>query len=255
MTSKLFWSKTKEIEIFKGSSFYGKFLKSFYTLPKKVELDLNNNKITRALFFHLYKVMNSEWEMRIKFKRYIKHPLSDLFQDLVAFYLNKTLDKLEIILEFKKNKIRPDILIKYKDEDKYLFAIEVKTTIGWARQAPRKQFGPRINKISKIFGIPKENVIYIFESPLNVSKKFASRYWDHGKSKPKDHPKTFPYSNIYPLFYVGPDPYYWKYERDFDKDSQIKIFKRNEILKKAEENIICKIEDIIKKIRAAANTG
>ena len=243
-----------EIEVFQGSYFYEKFLESFYTPSKKSDLDLSDNKITKALFFHLFKAKHSEWKMRIKFERKVKHSLSDYFQDLIAFYLNIVLeDEFETILEFKKDKVRPDILIKYKG--KYIFAIEVKTTIGWNRQGPQSQFKARIKRIFKIFKIPKENVIYIFESPLNVNKKFASIYWDYEKSKPKEHPKEFPYSNIYPLFHKGPDPYYWKYEKDFDKNNQIKNFEKNEILKRAEENIICKFESVITKVQTAANNG
>lgn len=229
-------------------------MESFYTPSKKLNLDLNGNKITKALFFHLFKAMHSEWKMRIKFERKVKHSLSGYFQDLIAFYLNIVLeDEFETILEFTKDKVRPDILIKYKG--KYIFAIEVKTTIGWNRQGPQNLFKARIKEVSKIFKIPKENVIYIFMSPLNVNKKFASIYWDYEKSKPKEHPKEFPYSNIYPLFHKGPDPYYWKYEKDFDKNNQIKNFEKNEILKRAEENIICKFESVITKVQTAANNG
>lgn len=241
----------KEIGIFKGSYFYEKFLESFYKPSKKLNLDLNGNKITKALFFHLFKAMHSEWKMRIKFERKVKHALSGYFQDLIVFYLNIALgEEFETILEFTKDKVRPDILIKYKE--KYVFAIEVKTNIGWDRQGPQSHFKARIKSISENFKIPKESVVYVFMSPLNVNKKFASIYWDYEKSKPKEHPKEFPYSNIYPLFHIGPDPYYWKYEKDFDKNNQIKNFKKNEILKRTEGNIIYKFESVITKIKKAA---
>ena len=243
----------KEIKVFQGSYFYERFLESFYTSSKKLNLDLNSNKITKALFFHLFKAMHSEWKMRIKFRRKVKHSLSDYFQDLIAFYLNIVLgDKFETILEFTKDKIRPDILMKYKK--KYVYAIEIKTNIGWNRQGPQNQFKTRIKSISENFKIPEKNVIYIFLSPLNVNKKFASIYWDYEKSKPREHPKEFPYSNIYPLFHIGPDSYYWEYEKGFDKNNQIKNFKRNEILKRAEENIICKFEGVIIKIQTVTTS-
>lgn len=240
----------KEIEIFKGSYFYEKFLESFYKPSKKLNLDLNGNKTTKALFFHLFKAMHSEWKMRIKFKRKVRHSLSDYFQNLIVFYLNIALgEEFETILAFTKDKVRPDILIKYKE--KYVFAIEVKTNIGWDRQGPQNRFKTRIKSISENFKIPKENVIYVFISPLNVNKEFESIFWDYEKSKPKEHPKKFPYSNIYPLFHIGPDPYYWKYEKDFNKNNQIKNFKKNEILKRTEGNIIYKFESVTTKIQKA----
>lgn len=260
----------REIDIFQGSKHYEKFLRSFYTVDtksKKVKFDFKSNRISKAIFYHLWKVYHSEWEMRVGFKLMRKHTLSDYFRDLVACYLNLFLDdQFETVLESgkehptKKTKrggkkiIVPDILIKKKG--KPMFAIEIKTTIGWDREM--KEFEARVEDIYATFEIPKKNIIYIFNSAKNVNKNFEGRYWDAKINKPKrQYPKDLPYSKIYPLFYETPDSYYWEETKYWGKlnevkrGEQIKEFTKGEVLRKAEENIIWKFEDIIMQIEIA----
>lgn len=248
----------KEIDMFKGSDLYGKFLQSFYYCEKLQNIDLKNSKMTEAIFYHLYKAKHYEWEMRTKFNLKIKSASSDYFRNLLAFYLNAILPaKLGVCLEHdgehpkkktedgKKKKIRPDILIK--NEDRYVFAIEIKTNFGYDRKM--KNFEDRLNDIKQTFNIHEEKIIYILQSATNVSKNFEEKYWDHENSEPqKRHPNNLPYSKIYPLFYHSPDPYYWEESKDIDRDKQINIFEESGVLKKAEKNIICRFEDIIKMV-------
>lgn len=245
----------REIDVFQGSKHYEKFLRSFYavdTKSKKVKLDFKGNRISKAIFYHLWKVYHSEWEMRVGFKLMRKHTLSDYFRDLVACYLNLFLDdQFEIVLE-SGEKIVPDILIKKKG--KSMFAIEIKTTLGWQRNIVKggKEVEGRINDISKTFKIKRNNIIYILVDSSNVNKEFREVYWDYGKGEANKHPKVFPYSRIFPLFHITPDPYYWDECKEIDdKDKQIKKFKKETILEKAEKNIICKFEDIIMQIEIA----
>jgi hypothetical protein len=254
-----FWNKRrikmKEIDLFSGSKHYRKFVESFCERKSKVNFDLNKNNITKAIYYHLYLINYAGWNMRIKFNRKIKHNSSEIWQDIIAFYLSKALgNNYQVALEEKKDKIRPDILIRNKNKN--IFVIEVKTTIGWSRinnkniLEKKKEISQRIRDISNKFNVNKKNIIYIFGSPKNNSKDFWCHYWDDVNKKKKLNCTKFPYNCIYPLFFNGPDPYYFPYEKGFKKKESIKpMMKKSEILKEADKNIIFTLEEIISLIK------
>lgn len=239
------------IKIFKGSKHYASLLDSF-TCEHKLNVDLGGTAISEAIFFHICKMKYAGWIHRINFKRYRKHPISDFFQDIIAFYLKAALpNDYSIELEDKKGKTQPDIAIKLGN--KYTFIIEVKTNIGWDRPDmklgnPYKKIGARVDELSTNFVVPKENIIYIFEEHSNVSKAFSDNFWDKAKQKAKkERPTDFPFSKIYPLFNAT-DPYYWKYEKGFDKTKEYKEISDAEISKQAKLNIVTPLEEVIRLI-------
>jgi hypothetical protein len=154
-------------------------------------------------------------------------------------------DEYEVFLEKKEQKFKPDILIT-KNEKKH-FIIEVKTNIGWGRNEIND--GTLVNKIEKmapIFGVKEENIIYIFETHGNVSKKFSEMFWDKKESKRQERPKESPFNKIYPLFNAT-DPYYM--EDEFDREELYLDSYYDFIQKKLEDivekNIVTNFEDII----------
>ena len=142
-------------------------------------------------------------------------------------------------------KIQPDIVVKYKE--RFVQIIEIKTTMGWERpntksDRPFKTIEDRINSISRIFNIREQEILYVLEEPSNVGEYFSSEFLG------KKRPPQFPLSQIYPLF-LESDPYYWKYPKEFNPDTEYLVNISDEmILKKAEENIVTPFELIIEKI-------
>lgn len=164
----------------------------------------------------------------------------------MSWYLRSYLPEgFDIKQSFYKDNVTPDILILFRD--KPVFIIEAKTTIGWDRKGPTKSFPKRIQRLSELFNIPEKNVIFVFENHNNNGVDFSKKYWDKKTNSWKKQKLDFPYSQIKPLF-NKPDPYYWKYERGFKKDSEIKDFTREDFLKLAKQNTIVKMEDILTQI-------
>jgi hypothetical protein len=240
---------TSAQDIFKGSDFYSKLLDSF-SQSEKLTVDLNSNEISKAIFYHTCKMKHAGWRMRVDFKRKKRHSLSDFFQDIIAFYIKASLpDTFEIELESKLADTQTDIAIKFNGQ--YIFIIEIKTNIGWDRQGPEKSFSLRIDRLSENFKVLKQNIIYVFEDHGNVSKNFSEKYWNKKIGKPVSAPTDFPFSQIKPLFNDN-DPYYWKYEKSFNKGLYYKEFEDENIFQRAETNIVTKFEDIIEQIIKAS---
>jgi hypothetical protein len=228
--------------IFNGSELYTLLLDSFST-NDKLTVDFNSNEISKAIFFHTCKMKYAGWKMRVDFKRKKRHSLSDYFQDIIAFYIKASLpETYDVELESKLGETQTDIAIKFNGI--YIFIIEIKTNIGWDRQGPELSFSSRIDKLSQNFSVPKQNIIYVFEDHGNVSKTFSEKYWNKKDCIPVIPPTEYPFSQIKPLFNLN-DPYYWKYEKGFDKGLKYKKLEDDEIIKIAETNIVTKFEDII----------
>jgi hypothetical protein len=217
---------TKEIDIFKGSYYYNKFIESFYDNDSMILLEPTNNNVSKAIFYHLTQFRLAEWKMRVKFKRMVKHQSSDFFQDLICFYLKILLtNDYEFILEEgKKNKInkniRVDIAINNK---KYIFVIEVKTTTGWDRINNKNEdiYCDRIKEISNLWQINENNVIYILETAGNSNSEFELKFLDRSTMQPKDRGDLKkPYSHMYPLFCFPADPYYWDEFKTMSQDEK-----------------------------------
>lgn len=240
-----------ELSVFNGTGYYRKFLKAFYSPTKKNKFDLRDGKISKAIYYHLFMLRAAEWDMKVNFFRKKSHDSSSYFQDLMAFYLKQALGKsYAVVLEEKKGKVQPDILVRYKDKN--IFILEIKTTIGWNRSGPEIEFPKRIKTISKTFHVPYNNILFIFEGSDNVDKKFKDMYWDNKKNCPNKQTKAFPYSAILPLFKESANPYYLspRYSK-IDREVETLKFSMADILDMADSNIIFKVEDIITRIRKA----
>lgn len=239
------------IKIFKASKHYSDLLDSF-SCDSKLDLQSYNGLgISEAIYFHICKMKYAGWRHRVNFKRHRKHSISDFFQDTIAFYLKAALPSdYTIELEAKKGKTQADIAIKRGDI--YIFLIEIKTNIGWARPTASEieKMRNRRTALSKNFTVPSENIIYIFEEHSNVSKDFSDRFWDKEQHKAKQRPTDFPYSIIFPLFNAT-DPYYWKHEKGFDRTKTYKEIRDAEIQSKAKSNVVTPIEEILKRITAS----
>lgn len=238
-------------EIFKASTLYSNLLDSFSTNCKLNVQSCNEPVISEAIYFHICKMKYAGWRHRINFKRHRKHSFSDFFQDIIAFYLKAALpSNYTIELEKKKRNTHPDIAIKR--DDKFIFLIELKTTIGWGRPdetaaEPYKIIRDRINELSMNFNIPAANIIYIFEEHSNVSKDFSNMFWDENIQQANPRPTEFPYSVIFPLFNAT-DPYYWTHENGLKRGIEYREILDNEIKEKAKVNIVSPFEKILKQI-------
>lgn len=221
------------------------FIEEFH-LAEKIKFDPSQKIISEAIFYHVFKVKQSQWKQMTSFNRMKRASTADLLQDIIAYYLKATLsDEFTIILEQKADKLQPDILIQYKERN--IFLIEVKTTIGWSRGSLDKEIPDRIQNLSNAFNIPISNIIYIFQSPWNVSKSFREKYWDVKHNVPVNSVKLeFPFNQIRPLF-SGEDPFYYKQE-----EINPRYFSDQEIFELAKINIVVPIEKTILEIKTAA---
>ncbi len=236
-----------------------------------LQVNLQERHLSHALYFQLCKIKYAAWRYRVDFKRARRHSLADVFQDLVAFYLRAALPKgYEVHLEVPKRMskegkmvtIQPDICIKR--DGKMHLVIEAKTTIGWARpnfklseDAAYKAMQERIDDVAHSFGIPENNVIFVFEEPTNVSAKyFLPKFWNAEKAEPVSRPTRGVLAQIYPL-YITTDPYYWNY---WKSTKQIpKGRKRTDwfplslpdqlILEHAERSVVTPLESILSLIQ------
>lgn len=238
----------KEISICGVSDLYANTLDSFHVEEKLKDIDLTSNAVSKAIYFHLCKMKYAGWRHRISFKRRRKHSLAEYFQDIIAFYLKASLsDEFEVVLEEKNNNVQPDILIKRNGAN--WFIVEVKTTIGWSRPKmdntnPYSEFEERISALSSQFNVEKENIIFVFEEHGNVGKKFSDVFWCKKESKPNPRPQQFPLNRIFPLFHQI-DPYYWRYEKKFDRKKLLVNLTNDEIIAKSEKSIVTRFEELL----------
>jgi hypothetical protein len=238
--------KTKER--YKICEKYGDFFNSFIK-PEKDELgNYKDGDISKEIYHQVFFIHYLAGKYSADSNREVNHSFSGIFQDLIAYYLKVFLDgKYEVFLEKKEEKFQPDILIT--KNGKNYFIIEVKTNIGWSRNAVDDgTFADRIKNMSEAFKVKEENIIYIFESHGNVSKKFTEIFWNEKDSKPQKRPKNSPLSQIYPLF-NSTDPYYMdEFNRKDLYDNTYFDLVKGKIDELAAKNIVTKFEDIIKLI-------
>lgn len=200
-----------------ASRLYGDLYASLSQNPR-LQCDLESTHLSEALYYHLCRIKYAGWRHRVQFKRGKKHSVADVFQDLLAFYLRAALpEEYEVRLEVAKKaghagaiSTQADIVILRNGANQ--FVIEAKTTIGWARPdyklpLPYHAFSKRIEQVASNFGISPHKVIFVFEEPTNVNKRFLALFWDGAKGAARDN-LEFPLSQIYPLF-MTTDPYYW----------------------------------------------
>ncbi len=125
--------------------------------------------------------------------------------------------------------------------------MEIKTTIGWDRNSLDGGIQNRIFDLSKTFNIPKDNIVYIFQSPTNVNKAFAEKYWDSKNRKAKKLPTEFPYNKIRPLLHAE-DPFYWKENKNIEYHNYSNEYIEN----LSHYNIVIPLELTISEIKKAA---
>jgi hypothetical protein len=203
-------------------------------LEKLAEKDLkHHDDISFQIYYDMFRIRAAQWKYKLEANRRIDYSVSDIFQDLIAHYLRLSLPtEYEVVIEAKKGKLRPDILIR-KDKIDHAI-IEIKTTIGWNRGLVKdREYMTRINQLNKEFRVPIERIFYIFDSYGNVSKEFETVY-----ENDKDHEiKHF----IFPLYKRNAAPYYISNEyREFSKEEIYAIYK---------ENCLTHFSKIIKKIQ------
>ena len=254
---------SQEITIFQGSKHYQSFLKSL-SAPEKIKCDLNSTAISTALYYDLWKIQHSAWQYMIENHRTDRHPISEIAQDLIAFYLKAALPvNYTIELESygkietteKKHKLYVDIVIK--KNNKFHFAIEVKTNLGFQRNAfkpqdnEKSEFEIRREQIAEAFEIKESKIIYVLLSPGNVNKEFSNRYWDESNKsaiKVKDRKNDSPFNFIFPLFYNS-DPRYYNYGESFDNKKEVRYLSDEKILEAAQKNIVTPLEHIVSLIK------
>lgn len=227
------------------STNFNLFTESFYNI-EPIEFDLKEQEISKAIFTHIFKIKSSLRKQSAEFKRDKIISISEIFQDIIALYLKLGLGtEYDVILEPKINRLQPDILIKYNDKN--LFIVEIKTTIGWDRGSLDDGIGKRIKDLSETFHIPKENIVYILQSPWNMKKEFTEKYWNINEKKARPLPTDDLYSKIRPLL-TGDDPFYWKEE---DKDENYFGYSDEKIYQLAESRIVVPLELTINQIKEA----
>ncbi|MDD3976508.1 MAG: hypothetical protein PHN22_05085 [Candidatus ainarchaeum sp.] len=219
---------------------YGLFLDSF--LEKNTISETED--ISKLIYLDLFLIRQAQWNYKIKFNRKIDSSVSDIFQDLIAYYLKNSLsNEYQVILEEKTGKLRPDILIKKNGSNHSI--IEIKTTIGWDRKLiENKNYMDRIIELSTEFNVLEKRIFYIFESYANVNKGFKKVF----EMKNSEDKEIFDY--IFPLFKDSPAPYYIN-KKSKDKkaaDADYKLFKAEEIENLYNQNKYTEFKQILKKI-------
>lgn len=199
---------------------FNKLLESLSDTHRRI----NSKKVSWLIYYNIFRIRESQWKYKVDFKRKIDYSLSNIFQDIVAHYLKKTLSSnFEVIIEEKIGKVRPDILIR--KNGKNWAAIEIKTNIGWNRWLVNEENHKiRLKQLSKQLNISFSRVFYIFETIENVNKTFVERF-------NKNHFK----GDILPLFRFRPRPrsFTKKHKRFSDKEIR-KLFIENKITDFAE---------------------
>ena len=221
--------------------------------PQKKNIDLNYNKVSKEFFIDLVRIHHAGWVNMIGSNRKKRASISEIFQENFAFFLKQYLPKnFEVSTEdnvgidgLDCQLVRPDILIKFNGKN--IFIIECKTTIGWDRKGPEEKYSKRMDQLVKKFGVLKENIIFVFENHGNAGKGVRQKYWNKKLGQPTNSILEFPYSQIKPLF-NEPDPFYWKYEKGFDKKKNYKEFTEESLLQTAVTNIVTPFESIINQI-------
>ncbi len=221
---------------------YALFLDAFLEKNKISETE----DISKLIYLDLFSIRLAQWRHKIEFKRKIYSSLSDIFQDIIAFYLKNVLpEEYEIILEEKQNKLRPDILIKKDGKNQAI--IEIKTTIGWDRKLiENKNYFNRVEELSNEFKIDKKKIFYIFESYNNVNKKFKETF----ETKKSEDDEIFNY--IFPLFKFSASPYYIvkndKLKPKININNETKPFSLKEIEELYNQNKYIDFKEILHKI-------
>ena len=197
--------------------------KELLSTLSKSDRSVESSEIVKDIFTEMSLIRYHEWVFKWKMNRQVGHTTAELFQDIVAYQLNRVFNdqNVKISLEYqgkqiatelgKKKTPRVDIAVLYKG--KAIVLIEVKTNIGWSR--PKKDNWPamqkRFKELESSFEVPEENIFLILETPTNVNATFLNYWWDKDAKKKHNPPKLPPvdiFKQIIPLYFKA-DPYYW----------------------------------------------
>jgi hypothetical protein len=267
------------------STHYARMFEEMGACPPLPKFSVADPVLSKALFFHLAKLRYTGWKYVAAIQRDRRHSLSDVFQDLLAYYLRAALAPHGCLVELEASmpganggqKTQVDIVILKKKravKPVPFFAIEVKTTVGRDRirdETDKQKQLDRLEQVARNFRLPHtDNAIFIHEEPTNNTGDFERLYW----TKPsKENSVPFPgarklprpsdplYSRIYPLFF-GTDPKWWDWSDE--PDNSTKAFKAHKtsaplipyerFIREAENRIVTPLEAIIKLIRQASLT-
>ena len=250
---KLHFENLEDCKMFKGIQLYENFLDSFSDYSKTA-YDSSSLDVSINLFKDWFAMHSATWKHSLDSKRDTRLALADIFQDIVAHYLNKFLpDGYHAFPEHtiqNSPKLQVDIVIK--KDGRIIFLIELKTTLGYDRGSVVKtndvtelKVYKRRQQIADACGIDKKNVIFILASFGNVSRLFAEQYWIKSNSSNNGSPvdvdkrsKDEPYSFIYPLF-DGYDPRYMKNMDPYKK------YNNQELIVLAQKNLCTPFEHIL----------
>ena len=230
-------------KLFDGSKHYQAFLQSLSS-PKKIKCNLEGNALSRALYYHIFRIQLAGWEYMDVNNRANRHPISEIAQDIIGYFINAALpNEYSIKFEVQGQNRKPRVDIAILKNGLIHFMIEVKTNLGYQRHTINKEIKDRRNLIAKNFNLDESKVIYILLSDGNVNRDFSAHYWDSKTDtsvEVKDERRfATPYNFIFPLFHES-DPRYMKH----DEKKSVK-YTDAEILDIAEHNIITPLEHII----------
>ncbi|KXU87146.1 hypothetical protein CR51_36035 [Caballeronia megalochromosomata] len=223
---------------------------------------LEGRELSKALFCDLARIKYAAWRHRAKFSRGKSHSVSEIFQDLLAYYLRCALDPalFAVVLEEHRRdeKCRSDIIVKRKvagNEFKASFVIEVKTTTGFAplsSDEARVKAVARLKQVAKAYRVFEHNVIYVYQEPRNNGKGVELMYWN---SQQMQAPENFsraslppPFDRMYPLF-DRTDPVQW--ESRWKHEKFVPDVPQSRFLEEASRRIVTPLEEIIPLIEAA----
>ena len=80
----------QKISFYKGAIFYQQFLESL-SQQVSVKCDLESLTLSKALYYDLWQIQTSAWRYMIANSRPQRHSISEITQDLIAFYLRAAL--------------------------------------------------------------------------------------------------------------------------------------------------------------------
>lgn len=252
--------------MFKGIKDYERFLESFNGY-KKTPYDSSSLDVSIAFFKDWFAMHSATKKHSLDSQRDTRLALADVFQDIVAYYLNMFLPEgyhafPEHTIQSKpKPRLQVDIVIK--KDNKIIFLIELKTNLGYDRGSVAKtdniselKVVKRRQQIADACQIDKKNVIFILASFGNVPKYFGEQFWITSKSPESGKPidldkrnKGEPFNFIYPLFNKYDPHYFYKSEyKDIDPYKQYDPYKKynnQQLAKIAKDNICTPFEYIL----------
>lgn len=261
------------------SAHYARMYEEMGHCPPLPAVQADDLALSKALFFHLARIRYTGWMYAATVRRERRHSLSDVFQDLLAYYLRAALAPQGLIVQLEASRpgvgggdsTQVDIVIFRKGRTAPpvpVFAIEVKTTIGRGRirtEDEKKPHLDRLEQVARNFDLPPDNVIFVYEEPTNNTGEFEKLYWTRKTetgarlspgARVLPRPLDPLYSRIYPLF-LATDPKMWDWSKEPGNNSKqyrarktaYPAITRERFIQEAENRIVTPLEEVIALIR------